>query len=386
MFSPDIAIMIQKMIRNEMHISVSVFDHMGCLLCDSEESVTGNQKLDLNNETISDPRIIPFFEGNIVKGYVVCDEIPPAETASAIRMFTHAVLALNQKLPGVNMSMQVESLLAMRLLSDDAPMYRNDILSSAARLGYHLDHPMSVIVVHLETNYNYCLNIDLGYERATDDARQSVISALKQHAYMNKHDLISFVQNDNLVIFKAIEDMKDVRRLYQVQFRMMEAVDEILRPYQVFTYYIAAGRIAENFDKAYLSYKEAVDYINYAKTTSINHPIITWNDILDFSMTRSLPHGFYVDMIEPQVQEMLQQNQGMMDGLIQCFDSYINNGFSIASTARNAYLHRNTVMKRMRKLHKLTGFDPMGDFQSVLMNKLILQQYMLELEKGLVSS
>jgi hypothetical protein len=158
-----------------------------------------------------------------VKGYVVCDEIPPAETASAIRMFTHAVLALNQKLPGVNMSMQVESLLAMRLLSDDAPMYRNDILSSAARLGYHLDHPMSVIVVHLETNYNYCLNIDLGYERATDDARQSVISALKQHAYMNKHDLISFVQNDNLVIFKAIEDMKDVRRLYQVQFRMMEA-------------------------------------------------------------------------------------------------------------------------------------------------------------------
>jgi sugar diacid utilization regulator len=132
--------------------------------------------------------------------------------------------------------------------------------------------------------------------------------------------------------------------------------------------------------------KEAVDYINYAKTTSINHPIITWNDILDFSMTRSLPHGFYVDMIEPQVQEMLQQNQGMMDGLIQCFDSYINNGFSIASTARNAYLHRNTVMKRMRKLHKLTGFDPMGDFQSVLINKLILQQYMLELEKGLVSS
>jgi sulfoacetaldehyde dehydrogenase len=107
MFSPDIAIMIQKMIRNEMHISVSVFDHMGCLLCDSEESVTGNQKLDLNNETISDPRIIPFFEGNIVKGYVVCDEIPPAETASAIRMFTHAVLALNQKLPGVNMSMGV---------------------------------------------------------------------------------------------------------------------------------------------------------------------------------------------------------------------------------------------------------------------------------------
>jgi DNA-binding PucR family transcriptional regulator len=91
-------------------------------------------------------------------------------------------------------------------------------------------------------------------------------------------------------------------------------------------------------------------------------------------------------MIEPQVQEMLQQNQGMMDGLIQCFDSYINNGFSIASTARNAYLHRNTVMKRMRKLHKLTGFDPMGDFQSVLINKLILQQYMLELEKGLVSS
>jgi len=371
---------MQQAIEDELHIRVGIFDNRGNLLSSHSNGSKASMKFDLGMEEGA-PYVIPMMDGPVTRYYIVCDKDTSPDTISMVRMFANALQGFSQRQSGFSVTTQAESALARRLIAEDAPLFREEILSAAAGLGYHLDHPMAVIVTHLETNYNYCLNLDLGYESATDDAKLSIISVLRNHPFMNKHDLITFVQNDFLVIFKAIEELTNLPKLYEMQYKVMEAVDEVLRPYKIFGYYIAAGKIAESIDKVYRSYQEAVSYINYAKSADIGHAIITWDDILYYSMVKNLPHGYYTNVIEPRVKEMMTQNPEMMDGLIQCFESYINNSFNVATTAANAYLHRNTVKKRMDKLHKLTGFDPMSDFKSILINKLIIQQYLMEIGK-----
>lgn len=380
MFSYKLSHLMQQAIEDELHIRVSIFDNLGNLISGHGNGSNASLNLGLGLEDEA-PYVIPVVDGHVTRCYIVCDKNTSPNTISMVRMFANTLQRFSQRQSGFSISTQAESALARRLLAEDAPLFREDILSAAAGLGYHLNHSMAVIVIHLETNYNYCLNMDLGYESATDDAKLSIISVLRNHPFMNKHDLITFVQNDSLVIFKAIEELTNLSRLYEMQYKVMEAVDEVLCPYQIFSYYIAAGKIADSIDKVHLSYQEAVSYINYAKSTDIRHPIITWDDILYDSMVKNLPHGYYTNIIEPRVKEMMTQNPEMMDGLIQCFESYINNGFNVATTATNAYLHRNTVKKRMEKLYKLTGFDPMSDFKSILINKLILQQYQMEIGK-----
>ena len=94
-------------------------------------------------------------------------------------------------------------------------------------------------------------------------------------------------------------------------------------------------------------------------------------------MIVGMPKQGLYDIVSPKVKYLQQQNQVMVESLIQCFDAFTDNGCNIAKTAEATYLHRNTVKKYLDKLYALTGFDPQGDFKSMLVNKLILQQYLI---------
>ena len=133
-----------------------------------------------------------------------------------------------------------------------------------------------------------------------------------------------------------------------------------------------------NIDAAYHTYKEALECISYSQKTNLDHPVISHDDVLYYVITSRLPNKVRVESVNPKVECLLSQNREMVESLIQCFDAYIDNGFNIASTADAVYMHRNTVKKKLDKLYQITGFDPAGDFRDIMMNKLILQQYLVE--------
>ncbi len=44
--------------------------------------------------------------------------------------------------------------------------------------------------------------------------------------------------------------------------------------------------------------------------------------------------------------------------LLETLDVYLSRGGNIARTAAQLYMHRNTLVQRLEKLHDLLGFDP----------------------------
>lgn len=46
-------------------------------------------------------------------------------------------------------------------------------------------------------------------------------------------------------------------------------------------------------------------------------------------------------------------------GLLETVDAYVNGGHSLEATARELFVHTNTVRYRLKRITEVTGWDPM---------------------------
>ena len=60
--------------------------------------------------------------------------------------------------------------------------------------------------------------------------------------------------------------------------------------------------------------------------------------------------------------------------LIECINALFENDLNISETSRNAYLHRNTLLYRIEKVHKITGLN-IRKFDDAITFKLLLVIY-----------
>lgn len=65
------------------------------------------------------------------------------------------------------------------------------------------------------------------------------------------------------------------------------------------------------------------------------------------------------------------------EGMMQTADAYLMNGMNISETARKLYMHRNTLMYRLKRISKNTGLD-LSNFSDAVTFKLL---HFLYLEK-----
>lgn len=56
--------------------------------------------------------------------------------------------------------------------------------------------------------------------------------------------------------------------------------------------------------------------------------------------------------LTPDVVEVLED-----DELIECINAFFENNLNISETSRNAFMHRNTLLYRIDKIHKITGLN-----------------------------
>lgn len=370
MISQEMMRLMQQSVENEFNIAAELYDTEGNALTGQE---TANPQMLAKEKTT-----VTIKNGDKISGFLRLPTSATAQKTEAVRLFVSAMASLSEKGLAIDKTARAESFLVSRMVGEDAHIYHDDIVAYGADLGYRIDHPIAVVVAYLEGSNHHCLNISFGYESATNDAKHHILKLVKEHPYMNKQDIVAFTQDKYLVVLKTINDLSDISAIYRVVDKLSEMLSEILSSYRIFRYYIAPGEVVETFDDAHLVYQDALRNISYAKKMNIDHPIIRQEDVLYHHLIAKLPGRMRVDVVEQKVKLLLSQNREMVSGLVECFEAFINNGFNITNTAYEAYLHRNTVKKRLDKLYRLTGFDPMGSFEDVMMNKMILYQYMAE--------
>jgi len=71
------------------------------------------------------------------------------------------------------------------------------------------------------------------------------------------------------------------------------------------------------------------------------------------------------EFLTPEIMQVFKDAE-----LRQSVDAFFDNNLNISETSRNAYMHRNTLLYRIDKIHKLTGLNIRNFHDAVLLYEL----------------
>ena len=73
--------------------------------------------------------------------------------------------------------------------------------------------------------------------------------------------------------------------------------------------------------------------------------------------------------LNPEILSVMKDKE-----LVECVNAFFKNNLNISETSRNAFLHRNTLLYRIEKIHKITGLN-IRNFEDAMSFKLLLIVY-----------
>lgn len=93
-----------------------------------------------------------------------------------------------------------------------------------------------------------------------------------------------------------------------------------------------------------LTLEEILSHGNHAETISLSEVVSALSPEVKDRLLRKYDMRRFVKVFE--------------DGeTMQTVNGFLENGMNISQTARNTYMHRNTLMYRLNRIRKLTGLD-----------------------------
>ena len=119
---------------------------------------------------------------------------------------------------------------------------------------------------------------------------------------------------------------------------------------------IGVGPTVKDFKEVAISYAQAENALRYADVFETQGRVHCYRDFILVKMLETLP--------ESKLKEYLAEISG--DGIKELFEDedmlltaeeFLNSSLNVSETARNMYLHRNTLLYRLDKIEKETGLN-----------------------------
>ena len=119
---------------------------------------------------------------------------------------------------------------------------------------------------------------------------------------------------------------------------------------------IGVGPTVKEFKDVAISFAQAENTLRYADVFEAQGNVHSYREFILIKMLESLP--------ESKLKEYLSEISG--DGIKELFEDedmlltaeeFLNSSLNVSETARNMYLHRNTLLYRLDKIEKETGLN-----------------------------
>ena len=205
-----------------------------------------------------------------------------------------------------------------------------------------------------------------------------VIEALK-NALVEDADLISDVDDKNIVLVKDLTDTKDYEEVSSIAYAIVDMLNtEVMQNARV-----AYSSIIENIKDTASAYNEARMALDIGNIFRGEEKVIAYNDLgiekLVYQMPISMCKDFIDEMFDGEVPEVFDNETAVT------VEKMFENNLNISEAARQLFIHRNTLVYRLDKIHKTTGFD-LREFEDAMMFRVVMMikkyiEYTNDLEK-----
>lgn len=227
----------------------------------------------------------------------------------------------------------------------------------------------------------FCIVIHIGDSLLNRYQRKNPVNQLKnellfrtEEAFQAKGSaLCSFLHTEKIILIKAVKDRAAyVKELEVFQQRSRDLI-RMFRYYKMEVQHIAAGNWYTELKEIRRSYQEAERLIEFGKEhdldTNIYH-YYYWELLVKLVPSQISPE-FYERVLDRLGQLLNHKNH--ID-LIAAFMAYCENNMNIVQAAKRLYIHRNTLIYRLKKVEQLTSLQ-INNFEHCMVIYIALKQY-----------
>lgn len=165
-------------------------------------------------------------------------------------------------------------------------------------------------------------------------------------------DFITAVDEKSIILVKELEAYDDYSNVEQTAMMLRD----MLNAEAMSNVRIAYGTIVNEIRQVSRSYKEAKMALDVGKIFYMERTIIAYNTLGIGRLIYQLP----VPLCQMFMKEVFTSNvtpDEIDDETLTTINKFFENSLNVSETARQLYIHRNTLVYRLEKLQKSTGLD-----------------------------
>lgn len=202
-----------------------------------------------------------------------------------------------------------------------------------------------------------------------------VLDTMKGLFATGTRDFVTAVDEGRVILVKALENTEDYADVNHTARIIIDTLGmEAMVPVRV-----SYGTIINELKEVSRSYKEASMALEVGRVFYVEKNLLAYNELgigrLIHQLPKSLCEMFLKEVFSGKVAEQFEEEE-----LLTVY-TFFENNLNISETARQLYVHRNTLVYRLEKIQKKTGLD-VRIFDDALLFKiaLMVESHMRSLE------
>lgn len=213
-------------------------------------------------------------------------------------------------------------------------MLRVDIYNRARKLHIDIEKPRVVYVIQIK-----------------DDDNNSSVEILRGIFDTNGKDFITAVDETSLIFVQELEEGAGEKETMQTA----NMICDMLNTEAMTSVRVASGTVANDIQQVSRSYKEARTALNagmifYPERRAYSYEKLGIGRLI-YQLPENLCELFINEVFTNEKPDTLDEET--LNTINKFFESSLN----VSETARQLYVHRNTLVYRLEKLQKTTGLD-----------------------------
>ena len=167
----------------------------------------------------------------------------------------------------------------------------------------------------------------------------------------SSQDVITAVDEKNIVVVKEISPEDTYESLERIGNLLVDMLNTDVEP----KIRVAYGRIVDQLKDVSKSYKEAKMALDVGRVFYPEKTVVAYHSLGIGRLIYQLP----LPLCEMFMREVLGDNlpDTFDDETLLTIQKFFENNLNVSETARQLFVHRNTLVYRLEKLQKTTGLD-----------------------------
>lgn len=179
----------------------------------------------------------------------------------------------------------------------------------------------------------------------------TALEAMKTLFASRTKDYITAVDEKSIILVKELKSDESYEELEEIA----KMIQDMLNSEAMSAVRVAYGTIVNEINQVSKSYKKAKMALDVGKIFYAEKNIIAYNTLGIGRLIYQLP----VQLCEMFMKEIFGENlpNTFDEETLTTINKFFENNLNVSETARQLYVHRNTLVYRLEKLQKSTGLD-----------------------------